>query len=202
MSVLAIISTVVSVVCAVCTTVSAVCRVAESVVSLGKSLGIIKSPESQEQIGERCLAADEQGITPEKFNNDYSAYMNAVNNIDMTSIDKSRWTTKAKALRAIEFASDAIIHEIAPSMKVGAERAILAIANHPESDFYTAERMETYIRADGEGRMDIRNCVDYLEGKPCGDVKSVRQQLADVECSMDSSLSKGAALDKIDYVRS
>lgn len=197
MSILAVISTIVSAVVAVCTTVQAICSVAESVVTLGKCLGIIKTPENQEQIGERCLAAEEQGITPEKYDNDYSAYVKAVNDIDMTNVDKSRWTSQEKALKAIEFSSNFIINDFGPR----AQAAILAIANHPESDFYTAERMDHYLKADKEGRIDLDKCIDYIEGKPCDDVSAVRQQLAGIECEIDPRMSEADALDKIDFVR-
>ena len=197
MSILATIGAICTAVVSVCTAVQAVCRVAESVVSLGRSLGIIKTEESQEQIGERCLAAEEAGITPEAFDNDYDAYMKEVNQLDMSEVNTDRWTTQEKALKAIEVASGAILNDIGPK----AEQAILAMVNHPESAFYTPEKMDKMLRADKSGIIDMDNALDYMDGKSVDSVSDARKDLTYIEQELNPALSEDEALDIIDYYR-
>ncbi len=197
MSILATIGAICSTVLTVCTAVHAVCRVAESVVSLGRSLGVIKTEESQEKLGERCLAAESVGITPENFDNDYEAYMKQVNEMDMSEVDTDRWTTQEKALKAIEVASGAMVNDLGPK----AEQAILAMVNHPESDFYTPERMQKMIRADQAGMINMEDDLVYMDGKAVDSVADTRDDLVYLEKQMNPSLSDEEAMDIIDYYR-
>lgn len=196
MSILATIGGICSAVIAVCTAVSAVCKVAESVVALGKAMGLIHTKDSQEQLGVRCLAAEEQGITPEAFDHDYSAYLKAVNSVDISNVDPNQWTKQEKALKAIEVVSGAIVHDYGKN----AEQLILALANHPESDFFTTERMNVLLNKAADNEIDLPNVLAYIQGGDAS-AKEARQDLLKVEQILNPDLSKDEALEVIDEKR-
>lgn len=197
MSVLAIVAGICSVVMAICTTVSAVVSVAERVVALCKEAGAIKVDINQEELGERCLAAEEKGITPESFDNDYEVYFKNVGEIDMSSVDCEKWSKQEKALKAIEVVSGALIHDIGPK----SEKVILSMVNHPDSVFYNHERLGHYITLDKQGKLDLNDAMDYLNGEIISDTAQTRRELADAERTMNPMLTEGQALDIIDEYR-
>lgn len=197
MSVLGIVLGICSVVTAICTTVAAVVSVAERVVSLCRTAGAIKTDITQEELGERCLAAEEKGITPESFDNDYEVYLKHVGELDMTDVNCEKWSRQEKALKAIEVASGALINDVGPKC----EKVILSMVNHPDSSFYNQERMGKYITLDKQGKLDLDKAMDYLNGEVVVDVEETRHELAGAEREINPMLSENQALDIIDENR-
>lgn len=195
------ISAIIGTIVLVCQAVVAVCAVAQAVVSLCKATGLIKVSGDQEQIGERVLAAEEAGITPEVYDNDYDQYMKAVNDFDMTNVDTNKWTKEQKAVKAIELATAVMVNDIGPK----AEKIILAIANHADNPvktaFYSPDRLEKYIEADKAGEIDIEDCLEYMEGKDAANNDMLRTQMVHIEQELQPGLTKAGALDIIDYYR-
>ena len=197
MAILEIVAGVCAVVTAICTTVSAVVSVAERVVSLCQAAGTVKAGIDHEGLGERCLAAEESGITPENFDNDYEIYLERVGEIDMSGVDCDKWSRQEKALKAIEVLSGALINDIGPK----AEKVLLAMVNSPHPTFYNHERLGQYIMLDKQGKLDLDKAMDYLNGENIKDAEQIRHELADAERLIDPMLTENQALDIIDKYR-
>ncbi len=71
-----------------------------AIVSIGKSLGLIKT-EKPEDLGDKALQAEEEGIVPENYDT-YQQYVDAVEEFEIDPEKSAHYTEEAKLTKATE----------------------------------------------------------------------------------------------------
>lgn len=75
--------------------------VAKLLQAVGKALGLIKEEEKPEDLGDKALQAEEQGITPDKFKT-YEEYANRIQNFELDSEKSKKYTPEEKMKKTTE----------------------------------------------------------------------------------------------------
>ncbi len=75
--------------------------VAKLLQAVGKALGLIKDEEKPEDLGDKALQAEEQGITPDKFKT-YEEYANRIQNFELDPEKSKKYTPEEKMKKTTE----------------------------------------------------------------------------------------------------
>ena len=75
--------------------------VAKLLQAVGKALGLIKEEEKPEDLGDKALQAEEQGITPDKFKT-YEEYANRIQNFELDPEKSKKYTPEEKMKKTTE----------------------------------------------------------------------------------------------------
>lgn len=170
--------------------VSALAPVAEAVSkfanTLLQGLGILKSDENIEALGDRALQAKEQGITMDKFDK-FDDYMTALREFKLDPLETAKSSPAAKLVAGMG------VGTVGVEDKFNVERGslngmwLLPVAN---SDYFTPERMQTMIST---GRLG-GDVFAYLEKRLSG------SETRDIEKSFEIN-ADGSPMDKTELNR-
>jgi hypothetical protein len=127
-------------------------------VDLCKSLGIIEDMESPEELGDKALQAEEDGMESDSF----ESWLDYKKMLDNYQIDpeRSRETSQQEKLAA---AAGVLIKGIEERFgSLGSEKLIIGkIGKDPE--FFNAERVEQYVKLFKESDTDLDNAAKYFD---------------------------------------
>lgn len=85
--------------------------VVNAIISVCKSLGLIEEKTEPEELGDKALQAEEEGIKPEKFDT-YEEYVKAVEEFEIDPEKSKKYTTEEKLLKASELTSGLLIEKM------------------------------------------------------------------------------------------
>lgn len=108
---------------------------------VAKLCGILQQDETVEEIGERSLQAEEEGITLESCDNDYNAYMKRLREFEMDPSKaeaRPEWEKRLAGSLVVEKG----IEELSPNMSTKDIWPLLARC----AEFFTSERLTTYAK--------------------------------------------------------
>ena len=111
--------------------------VSKLVQAIGKALGLIKEDEKLEDLGDKALQAEEQGITPDKFKS-YEEYANRIQNFELDPEKSKNYSTEDKMKKSMEVYSK-LIAEKYPDMVVDLDK--LAAIEIKNQGYLTDERI-------------------------------------------------------------
>ena len=111
--------------------------VAKLVQSIAKALGLVKEDEKPEDLGDKALQAEEQGITPDKFKT-YEEYANRIQNFELDPEKSKKYSTEDKMKKSMEVYSK-LIAEKYPETAVDLDK--LAAIEIKNPDYLTDERI-------------------------------------------------------------
>lgn len=146
--------TVCKVAVAVATSVSAI---ATAVSTVANAFGLIKTT-NPEQLGDKALQADEDGIHPESFET-YQDYLEAVEEFPVDPERSKKWTKEEKELRAFQISSYVLMDKFGKN----AESIIYEMAKNP--NHFTVERSKAYLEIAEEKDINIENIKLFLENE-------------------------------------
>jgi hypothetical protein len=164
------------------------------IVDLGKSLGLIEDNENPEELGDKALQAEEDGMGPDSFDS-WSDYKTMLDNYQ-TDPDRSLKTSQQEKLAA---AAGVLIKGLEEAMgSLGSEKLILKkIGEDP--DFFNAERMEQYVKIFKESNTDLDNAAKYFDRVLDPDTRSeVGQLIESAERKLNPGKSEAQIDQKID----
>lgn len=161
--------------------------VVNSLVNVCKSLGLIKEETKPEELGDKAIQAEEQGIKPENFKT-YEEYVKAVENFEIDP-EKSKLTTeKEKAVKASELSAGLLLEKM-PDVNI-AGIPLLAEKLPPEK---IAAIISTLKDGIGSTYNNIIGVVTNKE-KDTSKISDGLSALALIEKTLDSSLTDQEAL--------
>ena len=111
--------------------------VSKLVQAIGKALGLIKEDEKLEDLGDKALQAEEQGITPDKFKT-YEEYVTRIQNFELDPEKSKKYSTEDKMKKSMEVYSK-LIAEKYPDMVVDLDK--LAAIEIKNQGYLTDERI-------------------------------------------------------------
>lgn len=139
---------------AVATSVSAITT---AVSAVANAFGLIKTT-NPEQLGDKALQADEDGINPDDFDT-YQDYLAKVEGIEVDPDRSKKWTKEEKELRALQISSSILIDKFGKN----AESMIYEMAKNPK--YFTTERSKAYLEIAEEKDINLENIKMFLENE-------------------------------------
>lgn len=125
--------------------------------NLLQNLGLFEKSERTEDMGDRALQAEAQGITPQNFDN-FSEYIDNLRSFELDAQKSNEITTDQKNFKGLEVAGRAL--EDKYNAPEGSMASAWALASQ-NPDFFTSQRFETLLGSS----MDFTAIADYFSGK-------------------------------------
>lgn len=163
----------------------------DALVGIAKSLGLIKSEENVEDLGDKAIQAEEEGIKPEKFDT-YAEYVKRVENFDVNSEKSKDISEDEKALKGIELATGVTVEHFGEKFPV--EEFFKFAAKNPE--YFREDRMLEFGKIMENDTEKAKDTFDYMKGSEMNDVKisDVMNMLKDIEKKINPEITDREAL--------
>ena len=134
--------------------------VSKLVTAIGKALGLIKEDEKPEDLGDKALQAEEQGITPDKFKS-YEEYANRIQNFELDPEKSKNYSTEDKMKKSMEVYSK-LIAEKYPEMAVDLDK--LATLEQKNPGYLTDARIDQISEMVKDDPKLVGDIGRYLSG--------------------------------------
>ena len=165
--------------------------VSKLVQAIGKALGLIKEDEKPEDLGDKALQAEEQGITPDKFKT-YEEYANRIQNFELDPEKSKKYSTEDKMKKSMEVYSK-LIAEKYPETAVDLDK--LAAIEIKNPDYLTDERIGQISEMVKDDPKLIGDIVRYLSGSETdtGNISNTIDKMMNVEKGANPGMSDAEA---------
>lgn len=161
--------------------------VVSSMVNVCKSLGLIKEETQLEELGDKAIQAEEEGLKPENFDT-YEAYVKAVENFEINP-EKSKLTTeKDKHIKAAELSAGLLMEKM-PGVEIAGFP--VAFSNLPP------EKIAAIVSTLKDGIGDVFNSIMGVvtnKEKDTAKISEGLNALVAVEKELNPSISDSEAL--------
>ena len=138
-----------------------ICEAVKKLVqAIGKALGLIKEDEKLEDLGDKALQAEEQGITPDKFKT-YEEYVTRIQNFELDPEKSKKYSTEDKMKKSMEVYSK-LIAEKYPETAVDLDKLAAIEINNP--GYLTDERIGQISEMVKDDPKLIGDISRYLSG--------------------------------------
>lgn len=166
---------------AVATSVSAI---ATAVSAVAHAFGLTKTT-NPEQLGDKALQADEDGIHPDNYDT-FQEYLDAVEEFEIDPEKSEKWTKEEKEMRALQISSTLLIDKFGKN----AETMIYEMAKNPEH--FTIERSKAYLEIAEDKGIDIENIKLLLDNEldDYKDMLEADNAMYDIEKTINPQLSE------------
>jgi len=169
--------------------------IGNAIASIVKALGIIKPERDIEEIGDRAIQAEENGMTPDKYPS-YEAWIKDIESDDWGyDPEKNKdMSPEKKILRGVEAASGVMMEKF-PNLPI---QDFLSVTGD-NKDFFTVERMDEIGKLANSDVDVFGKIVNYITGsaKDHTTVDTAVDALIDIEKNIKPELSDNAAYDKV-----
>lgn len=133
--------------------------VAKCAIDIAKDLGLIKKETQIEELGDRALRAEQDGIVPEKFEK-YEEYVKAIENYKIEPDDKREFSEEDKIKKAAELTTKLLDEKFGENIGVGE----FILQEVPKNEkFYIPERVKSYIETFEKHNESLDNVKKYFE---------------------------------------
>lgn len=158
-------------------------------VNIAKALGLVEEPKPE--VAEKALQAEEEGITPEKFDT-YDEYMNA---IDKFEIDPEKKHSEEELLQKQAEILSGYILEKSPDMPI--ETMANAVSANP--GYLTPERMTEIGKLIGNDSTKAESVFGLLNGteKNTERIGNAEELLIQAEQALNPGMSANDALIRV-----
>lgn len=158
---------------------------------IAKALGIIKPETEVDELGDKALQAEEEGIRPENFET-YEDYVKAIEGFKVDPEKSELYTEEEKINKGIEVTST-LTAEKYPDLDV--ESLAIAIADSPE--FFNSKVVEKLGDMLKNGTDSIDNILRYIDGseKNIGRIDTAIDDLKNIYKSANPEVSDNMAED-------
>ena len=169
-----------------------VCEAVSKLVrAIGKALGLIKEDEKPEDLGDKALQAEEQGITPDKFKS-YEEYANRIQNFELDPEKSKNYSTEDKMKKAMEVYSK-LIAEKYPEMVVDLDK--LATLEQKNPGYLTDARIDQISEMIKDDPKLIGDIGRYLSGSETDtvDISNTIDKMVNIEKGANPGMSDAEA---------
>jgi hypothetical protein len=165
--------------------VKAIQIVANTLVAICKELGLIEDKSLDvEELGAKVLAAEEKGITPEKFDT-YEQFVKEIEKFEVNSKKAESWNQEEKTKRGSMLATGLLLEKYGPIVS----DVIIELSKRP--NFFTRERVKVYLDLASSKEIDINQIFRYLNGevKNISELKYINNLLLNIESEINPGLT-------------
>lgn len=172
-------------------------EVGKLIFAMAKVLGLMKPDIDIQEMGDKALQAQADGITPEAFDS-YSDYVAALENYEVDPERSKNISEELKEIKGIEIAIGLIVEKLADTPIVSFIECVLAA---PE--FFGDGKMELFSQMIREDKSFVSDFVGYITGAEKNEekVKEVTDVLVEVEKKVYPELSEKEAYKHIVELR-
>jgi len=166
-------------------TVKALTVVAQTIIVLCKELGLIEDKSIEvDELGEKALAAEEQGIKPEQFET-YEQYVKEIEKFEVTFEKAAYWNQEDKVKKGTIVATGLLLEKFGPIVN----DLLVEINKRPE--YFTTDRMKVYLDLASNQDLDINEVAQYLDGemKGLGEKKAVNEKMLEIESKIHPTMT-------------
>ena len=165
--------------------------VSKLVQAIGKALGLIKEDEKPEDLGDKALQAEEQGITPDKFKS-YEEYANRIQNFELDPEKSKSYSTEDKMKKAMEVYSK-LIAEKYPETAVDLDK--LATLEQKNPGYLTDARIDQISKMLKDDLKLIGDIERYLSGSETDtvDISKTIDKMVNIEKGANPGMSDAEA---------
>lgn len=125
--------------------------------TVSQVIGIFKSDESTEDIGDRAIQAADKGITPDGYET-HGDYMNALRNFELDPEKSAKLTEPQKIMSGLAVAGRGLDEKFDTPEGTMGNLWVMAAA---KPEYFTADKLTQYLKTG----QDIMSIADYFEGK-------------------------------------
>lgn len=169
--------------------------VGDAIACIAKSLGIISPERNVDEIGDRALQAEDQGMTPDNFDS-YEAWVRAIEKDDWGyDPEKNADVPLEKKISKGVEVSSAVAIEKFPDLPV---EDFLTLAG-TNTSFFTVERMAEIGRLANTDEEAFGRIVEYVTGvaKDRTTIDAASDMLMDIEKAIDPGIDDDDAYDRV-----
>ena len=169
-----------------------ICEAVKKLVqAIGKALGLIKEDEKLEDLGDKALQAEEQGITPDKFKT-YEEYVTRIQNFELDPEKSKKYSTEDKMKKSMEVYSK-LIAEKYPETAVDLDK--LAAIEIKNPGYLTDERIKQISEMLKDDPKLIGDIVRYLSGSETDavNISNTIDKMINIEKGTDPGMSDAEA---------
>ena len=174
--------------------------VVDILIAIAKALGIIEEEQDKEELGDRVIQGEKQGITREQFDS-HEEYMKKLKEIDLDKELSNKLSKKDKLLAAGSVAIMGIQEKT--GVEFGSEMKFMTeIVRKPE--FFTKARVHSLINefARVDGTMD--QISEYFDNKgtlSIADAKKIEDAMMKAEKALDSKVDENSVFNNWDEMK-
>ncbi len=128
-----------------------------------KALGIIKKDMPPEELGDRALQAQDRGIKAEDYEGRYNEYLQEIETIELDPEASEKFSVEEKQTAAAEILGTALVEYYGKDS--GAEKFLNTELTEVNKDFYTPERVVSYMNAFKNSGDNMENINKYFDSK-------------------------------------
>ena len=153
-------------------TVLGVLKIVSAIVeTVATVLGVIRSDERIEELGEKTLQAAEAGITMESCGNDFSKYQHEIRSFQIDPEKAQNRRLEDKLIAGICFVDQGISQKY-PFLNMASAYPLFAM----KSDFFTAARVASYAQTAVELQYNFSKIKSFFDGScSMGDKKKTEE---------------------------
>ncbi len=170
--------------------------IGSAISGIAKALGIVKPERKVEDLGDRAMQAEENGMSPEDYQ-DYQAWVKAIEEDDWGyDPEKNKdMPIEKKILKGVEVSS-AVVMEKFPEFPNIAD---FLTVNEKNVDFFTIERMDEIGKIAETDRDAFGNIVNYVTGteKDHMIIDATTDVMMDMEKRLSPNMSDADAYTKV-----
>jgi len=162
-----------------------VISIALSVVDIGmrvcRSLGIIHKDKTPEELGDRVLQAEEQGIKLEDYENRYDEYMKAIESVELDPESSKNFSVADKNKAAAAILGIGLMEHYGKDS--GVDKFLKTELVEENKTFYQPERVVAYLDTFKNSGENMENIGRYLDNKldSMQDIRQVDAKLIEAE---------------------
>lgn len=168
-------------------------KIADSIMGLGKSLGLINPEVEVDELGDKALQAEEAGIHPGGFPS-YAEYFKKVEDYELDPEKSKEFSEEEKMRKGMELSAGIAIeaYEGFPM-----EELCIAVGKNPE--FFTEAKIQEIGKLVCQDGQYVSDIVGYINGTEKNDskVEAAIQMLTEVEKAADHGKSEKEALQSV-----
>lgn len=167
--------------------------VATAFIEIGKQLGLINKGTDAEDLGDKALQAEEQGISPENYDS-FEEFVNSLDDFEKDPLKTEKYSEEDKLKKGVEVATS-LIAEKYENLDIE-DLAKCAVEN---SDYFTPERMKEFGELMKTSPDTVNDLVKYLNGTELNDAKLAKDEtfLVRIEKAINPLISDDEALQTV-----
>lgn len=152
-----------------------------ALMGIAKAFGLIKEETKVDELGDKALQAEEEGIIPENFDT-YEAYVRAVEEYDLDPEKSKKIKEEDKVQKGIELVSGVTIEKF-PEAPI---REFFEFAG-TRTEYFTEERMFEFGELMKEDEGTLKSVLEYMNGVEKDDLEMEKAVdiLAEIEKKVD-----------------
>ena len=173
-------------------------EIGKIIFAMAKIIGVIRPEMDIQEMGDKALQAEADGITPEKYDT-YSDYVAALDSYVVDPERTQKISEELKEIKGVEIVVCLMIEKFADTPVVS---FIESIFDNPE--YFKGGKIETFSEMINEDKNFIADFVGYISGteKNAEKISSISETLATVEKKVYPEISDKDAYKQIMQLRS